>query len=612
MKLISDLTIKGVLACTLLASGTSVAQTFQEVSVAAGIDHYAAGNNPVMFMNGGVAWFDFNGDGWEDIYLPGGALADLLLVNDQDGTFTDLSISSGISALTTGHFTIGCSAADFDQNGYVDVLVTTDHSGPNLLLMNNGDGTFSENSANAGLTDVAFSVGASLGDYDQDGWVDIYITNWRNFEARDPTGEGYPDRLYHNNGNGTFTDVTDSQGLLSTEGCGLVGSFTDFDLDGDVDLLVGNDFGFELWAEENEIFQNNSGNFSDVSDSWLFNVGMSSMGIAGADYDEDGDLDYYITDKGANVLMRNDGSQFSDQAAFAGVESEWNLIGQTGFESWSWGTAFFDYDHDSDVDLFSTNGFIATVFPDENRLFSNGGSGQFTDVSIAAGVADPNIGRGCAVADYDHDGDLDILVVNCDTLGGSSRSQLLRNDVGNAQKWLKLNLQGTISNPEALGSTVRVFVDGRMLLRQMDGGGASYGSHHSKVIHFGLDSYETIDSVVVTWPSGLSENFGAQSTDQTLTLIEGNTLVSDAGINWAASVVAYPNPAQDHLTLRLIQPSTVRIKLLNYLGSVCFKWEGAGKSTRHHVKIPDHIRGVHSLIIEDGTGNQTVKKVLIQ
>lgn len=572
------------LALTLICQSGISQVHFTNTAAEAGIDHFAVpqSNLGVVVSTGGAAWFDFDNDGWEDLYLTGGTLPDKLYRNNQDGTFADVSQQTGIYNGSSAVSTTGVSTADINRDGFVDILVNTINEQSNVVFINQGDGTFSDMASVIGITDMALASGISIADYDEDGWLDLYYTNWRTIgQSGWPEETGYPDRLYHNNGDGTFTDVTPGSVLWSEFGCGLASSFTDFDLDGDVDLILANDYGAQAWSDSNRLFMNDNGMFTDVSISMQFDNGFNAMGIAGADYDEDLDMDYYITDTGPNSLFRNDGNVFTDVAAIAGVQSQYNWSDTTGqmivVPSWSWGTAFFDYDNDTYIDLFSSNGpLLGTLNSDENRLFKNNqASGTFDDVSAITGMNNRYRNSGCAVADYDKDGDLDMIVVGVDVVGSGnpSRTLLMKNEGGNINNWLEVSLSGTTSNPEAIGSILYLYVDGRTFIREVDSGGSSFYSHHSKVVHFGLGSYEYIDSLRVIWPQGNEQVLYQIGANQQVDVIESQGPVT-VQMTEEIDCILYPNPVQDKLNFRLSesisnsQSGFNRFEIVDLLGNV--------------------------------------------
>lgn len=504
------------LACLMLPV---YPQAFTEVSSQAGLGGRMFS---VTMIGGGCAFFDYDNDGWLDIYLVGGLNPDRLYHNNRDGTFTEKAMFIGFG-ITATLYTMGVVTGDIDNDGWRDVFVTTVGVGqsfhnlmPNLLFHNNRNGTFTDISHQAGIRDSSWSVAATMGDYNQDGYLDIHVVNYVDslgFIEDSITGDiigykhkGHRNFLYRNNGNNTFTNVAASM-QVDDRGTGLATAFTDYDNDYDADIFTVNDFG--EWIVPNRLYQNNfpANSFTDVSAASGADIGIYGMGIATGDYDEDGDLDYYFTNIGEKVLLNNSGSgTFTDVAAAAGVANGTiDTLNTTG-----WGCGFLDYDNDTWLDLFVANGyipvaeFIATGEKDPKKLFKNNMDGTFTDVSVMEGVSDSSKGRGFAYGDYDNDGDLDMLVLVTEedlVFPNNEHVLLFRNDIANGYNWLKLQLRGTTSNRDGFGSRVEAYAGGRKWIREIDGG-SSFASQHSSIAHFGLGSFTAVDSVVVIWPGG--------------------------------------------------------------------------------------------------------------
>ena len=458
--------------------------TFSDVSDSLGLQHICEVNE----MGGGAAFLDINNDGWEDIYITGGHRMDALYLNNMNGTFTEITLSAGLG-FTDSVATIGIVAGDIDNNAYPESFLTTELGAPNILLKNNGNNTFSDMSHTAGvLGDSLWSYSATFGDYNKDGYLDLYVGNYvtipifvydsmNNVIAFDhDCASNY---FYVNNGNNTFTEIISTLGIADTA-CNLATAFTDFDNDNDVDIMNANDFG--LWIQPNELFQNNYPNnsFTDISTVSNAAARMFGMGIAIGDYDQDMDLDYYITNIGRNVLLRNNSNlTFTDSTNAAGVEDEFIPTDTT--LATGWGTGFFDIDNDSYRDLFVANSYIEMNLPmsllDPDKLFHNNGDGTFTEISAAAGVNNPAKSRGFAYGDYDNDGDIDMLVIPIIALQSTDTTSILlyRNELNNTNQYLKVNLQGTVSNREAIGAHIRIHVGGQSWLYEV----SPSGSHAS-------------------------------------------------------------------------------------------------------------------------------------
>jgi len=472
-------------------------------------------SNIVEGTGAGCAFFDYNGDGFQDIYFVNGCwlqevsdnrgrdlrgkLANALYRNNRDGTFSDVTEDAGVGHRGYGS---GVSAADYDGDGDLDLYLL--NYGRNVLFRNDGDGTFTDVSEAAGLADPHWSLSAPWLDFDGDGDLDVYVANYLEYddgEFRDfYAAAGYPgplsydsqpDRLYRNNGDGTFTDVTDESGVVCPNGRAMSAATTDFNGDGILDIYVAND------ATPNCYFVGNGrGKFREVGLDWgvAFAEGgqaASSMGPVIGDVNGDGRLDAYIPDMGYGCLLINEGDVFFDKTATSRLAA---ISGQyTG-----WGGALLDYDNDGHLDIFVANGNAHHEYSEEDVLVRNNGKGQFIDVANSAGAyfREKYVGRGVATADYDNDGDVDILVIN---LNGPAK--LLRNDGGNRNQWLRVAPRYAGTKVEVIGTRVTVHAGNMTLLRQVSGA-MGYLSYSDTRLHFGLGNHETADEVEIRWPDG--------------------------------------------------------------------------------------------------------------
>ncbi|HIA07214.1 MAG TPA: hypothetical protein EYN71_11055 [Flavobacteriales bacterium] len=504
-----------------LSSAICMGQGYVEESTSLGIEHLHIGP---MLMGGGAAFLDFDADGYEDLYLTGGTAADKLYRNNGNSTFTDVTLSAGIIG-TDSINTMGVVAGDLDNDGFKEIFVTTWDGYANILFQNNGDGTFQDVSFSAGIIDSALSVSATLGDVNKDGFLDIYVGNYIDLSVVAPNGFDYTcyaNYLYINNGNNTFTESGLAYGVADT-GCALAVAFTDFDDSGDMDVYLANDFG--KWVLPNALYENNypTPNHSNITISAGVNDSIFGMGIAIGDYDEDGDFDYYITNLGRNVLRQNQGNgTLDDYTDTAGVT---NTYTDSTFMAVGWGTAFFDYDNDTYLDLIVSNGyipadsFIYNTPSNPNKLYRNTGGVAFQDVSDGTGFNDTTIGRGLAIGDYNYDGAIDVVVgvVYIDTTNGNRT--LVYNNGEQGNNWLKISLQGVITNRDAFGSHVIVYAAGRQFIREVDGG-SSHLSHSSSTLHFGLGSIPMVDSIVVSWLNGGKDTLLNVAVNQQVHLVE--------------------------------------------------------------------------------------------
>jgi hypothetical protein len=504
-------------------------------------------------MGSGCGWIDFDQNGLLDLYLVNGAatrvytpkqsLRSVLYRNNGDGTFTDVTAKAGVGA--EGLFGMGVAVGDYDNDGFPDLLVLG--YGRCILYHNNGDGTFSDVTSRAGVQNSGlWASSAAWFDYDNDGKLDLVIANYvdwspeRNFYCGDhgpgmrsychpDDFHGQPPTLYHNNGDGTFTDVSKSSGVGLKSGNGLGVVTFDYDNDGWQDIFIANDH------MPNFLFHNNrDGTFREVG--YTAGVAVSvdgqfeaGMGTDAADTTGDGRLDLIVghLDMQLARLYQNMGDQTFDDATLR------SKLSYATYHISTFGTRFMDYDNDGARDLFMANGHVldnvqlyhqGTTYAEPKLMFRNNGHGVFENVSDRLGpdFQLPRVSRGAAIADFDNDGDLDILVNNCD-----QPPQLLRNDGGNANHWLQIFLIGTKSNRDGVGARVKVSA-GDLVLYDERKGGMSYQSAQDPRLHFGLGKHTTVDSLEIVWPSGMKTKLANLKSDQIITVKEGVGLVDRA------------------------------------------------------------------------------------
>ena len=494
----------------------------------------------VETFGSGVAWLDYDNDGFLDLYFANGAnLAtkspspgNMLLHNTGRATFVDVTAPAGVGG--NGGFATGVAVGDYDADGLLDIFVT--HFGPNVLYRNDGGGTFTDVALKAGLGESSrWSSSAGFFDYDRDGDLDLYVVNYLDYRLEENPHcgfqkEGYRmychpsyfdgslDELYRNDGDGTFTDVSLEAGVANPSGKGLGVTFADFDLDGDIDIYVAND------AVRNFLYRNDGGTFLDVA--YSAGVGydtdgkpQAGMGADSADADGDGLPDIFVTNFSdeLNALYRNRGRlEFEDVSESRGLRSTLLPLG--------FGTKLFDFDNDSDLDIYVTNGHVIDnihlynpqlSYAQKDLLYENV-AGHFQDISAVSGPAFQieSVGRGAAVGDYDNDGDLDIVVSNC------GRSPvLMRNDGGNRNHWIAIRVRGAESNSFGLGAKVRVEAGGRVQLKEINNV-ASYLSSHDSRLHFGLGRERNVKRIEIIWPSGKKQTLRDIPADQTLLIEE--------------------------------------------------------------------------------------------
>lgn len=460
-------------------AGPSV--VFEDVTDAAGV---AAPHSAAYFITG-QAWGDFDGDGHDDLYTTSAWSANRLWRNLGDGGF-ELHDPDGAHALEQ-RASGGTTFVDYDGDGLLDLLVLA--RGRHTLLKGQPGGGFVDVTDAAGLAREGEGESAAWGDFDGDGHLDLYIVHWY-FQGK----EGSPkqrDVLYRNNGDGSFTDITDRLDDERTHGPGFAALWFDYDNDGDLDLYVLNDkhFGNVLWRNDGPGCDGWC--FADVSETSGAQHPADAMGIAVGDYDNDGDLDVAFTGTNELILLENHTAQgspeFAEATQSAGVAIE---------EGIGWGLAFADFDNDGWLDLYVNIGH-----PDEpgNRLFLNNGDGSFRDVSVASGANDAGVSTGLAVADYDRDGDLDFVVGN---RGDSYRLYANRLDPDGAEDWLRVVLNGPAGGfSSAVGARVRLVTDdGREQIREARIG-SGLGGNHGFGLHFGLGSAQPA-RLEIRWPDG--------------------------------------------------------------------------------------------------------------
>ena len=507
----------------------------------------------------GVAFYDYDNDGWLDIFLVNGSRLEgfpkgeeptsHLFKNNRDGTFTDVTAKAGVARSGWGQ---GVCIGDYDNDGYEDLFVS--YFGKNVLFHNNGDGTFTDVSEKAGVAGNGkrWNSGCAFVDYDRDGKLDLFVANYIDMDlATAPVPESGPclykavmvacgppglkggkNILYHNNGDGTFKDVSEAAGILSANGTYGLGVLTgDFDNDGWPDIYVAND------STASALYQNKKdGKFVDIaleSGCALSPDGkpQAGMGVSAADYDLDGNLDIVKTNFAGDTpsLYHNQGgANFEDTTFTAGLGLHTQYLG--------WGCGFFDMDNDGWADILICNGH---VYPEVEQLKTEAGyaqrkllyrnlrNGRFEDVSLSAGagISEPVASRGCAFGDFDNDGDLDVVV---NTVNGYP--QLLRCDLRTGNNWIKVRTIGTKSNRSGIGARLRCVtrIGGESKPHEQidevrSGGG--YFSQSDLRVHFGLGKAEKVEILEIRWPSGMVDVLKDVRVNQVIYVKEGTGIV---------------------------------------------------------------------------------------
>lgn len=505
-------------------------------------------------MGSGCAVFDYDNDGDLDVYLVQGTLLDEKkklsdarfpplsdwkpgnrlfrneLIPSGKLRFVDMTEKSGLGYVGFG---MGVATGDYDNDGFVDLYLT--NLGSNALFHNNGNGTFTDITQQANVDDPRWSTSAAFLDYDRDGDLDLYVCNYVDFTVKthkrcySPTGEqdyctpaAYRPllhRLFRNDGKGQFTDVSVASGIGKIPGPGLGVTCADFNRDGWVDIYIANDGAANfLWMNQGKGVFEETGLLSGAAYA-MDGIARAGMGATAGDFDNDGDEDILVTNlaREGSTLYRNDG-----RGNFHDATTEFNLA-QSSFLSTGFGTAWFDYDNDGRLDLFTANGAVTMVatqksspypFQQRNQLFHNEGTG-FRDVTTSAGAAMQvsGVSRGAAFGDLDNDGDVDLVVSH-----NNGAARLLLNEATGKHNWLAVKLAGTKDNRDGIGAIVTVFRKGQPPLVRRAHGDGSYLSASDMRVHFGLDTATEIETVVVQWPNGTKESWAKIPVNKLITL----------------------------------------------------------------------------------------------
>ena len=500
-------------------------------------------------LGAGGAFLDYDTDGDLDLYLvnsgdlPGESSSEsytsVLYRNNGNGTFTNVTSGAGVG--NTGNYGIGAACGDYDNDGDPDLYVT--NFGPNVLYRNNGDGTFTNVTQTSGVGDPLWGSSATFLDYDRDGNLDLYVVNYLRYPLDFPHApcevdgirilchpknyDGAPDRLFRNNGDGTFTNVSEAAGFKGVEGPhsgkGLGVVAADFDNNGDVDIYVAND------DTPNYLYYNNGdGTFTEMGllagCAYSFNgVAQAGMGVDAGDYNGDGFLDIFVTNLSyeTNALYKNNGDgTFSDVIYAAHLGDESFLF--VGF-----GTRFFDFDNDGHLDIFIANGHIIDniaqvtdilTYAQRNQLFHNNGNGTFSEVSFNSGTyfQRESVSRGAIFGDFDNDGDCDIVTTQV-----NQPAQLLRNEGGNHQNWLRVKLVGVISNRDGIGARLTLRTGSRSWVQEVRTGSSIMCSNDPRC-HFGLGDNSIVDRLEILWPSGIVQILEKVTANQEIFVIESS------------------------------------------------------------------------------------------
>ncbi len=513
--------------------------TNEEIPKGLFADPFEFANRHLIRMNGsGAAWIDIENDGDWDLYLVNGAggpeTTNALYTNEGDGTF--LPVGRACGALDDGEG-MAVSVADYDNDGFSDLFVT--NFGDFVLLHNNGDGTFANVTKKAfpGGVEERWYGGSAWGDIDGDGLLDLYVAGYVDLsKSRGNVGlrfpmdfHGFPNTLYRNNGDGTFSDVSEQAGVADGFRKSMQVMLADFNGDNRPDIFIAND------TDPSGLYLNRGDwTFKEFSGPSGVSSTDGSMGVTWGDYNGDGLMDLYVsnyTGEADLLLTMIDNTSSNDGIVRNSIfEADFNSpeVLQRTWGKVGWGAGFVDMDNDADLDLFVANGHLNSVSGnnrDENLLFENSGDGRFRDVSVPSGATDAGkrIHRAAVFGDYDGDGRVDLYIVNNGEEAYDDESDrsgvLLRNTSPDAGHWIKIRLQGTKSNRDAFGTKLKVDAGGKIQIREHVSG-EGYFSSNAQEVHVGLGDSATIDTLTITWPSGKVQTLTDVPADQVLTLIE--------------------------------------------------------------------------------------------
>ncbi|WCO00509.1 FG-GAP-like repeat-containing protein [Psychroserpens ponticola] len=518
-------------------------------------------------IGNGITFYDYNNDGWDDITLATQAGEPIRFFKNMNGVFIEetLNIPTNTSQMKQVNW------VDFDNDGHLDVFVTSNASG-NKLYRNDGNYNFLDVTIQSQLpTDNIKTYGASWGDYNKDGFLDVFLSN------RDLAGV-IPNYLYKNNGDGTFSNVSETAGILNTSNLSFCSAFFDFNNDGLQDIYVSKDRD----SNKNVLYKNNGdGTFSDVSESSNTDLYIDAMSVTIDDYNSDGWLDIYVTNTpSGNIFLQNNGDETFTNVAVANG---------TDFGSIAWGAVFLDAENDMDLDLYvsglldgSNANFLSAAF------YENDGFGNFT-ISTTGFVNDNRESYSNAIGDIDNDGFSDIVVSNAD----NDNIFVWKNETQSTNNWLKINLVGTQSNKKGVGSLIEISVNGVKQYRYTLCGEGYLGQNSSSEI-FGLGDHDNVDYIKVNWLSGIEDVHFNVSVNQTLNLVEGEKLSSESYISSKPKI--YPNPVLDVVTIENSKPMR-EIKLTNTLGQVVFSKLFVNHVTSTEIDISNLHIGQYILIV---------------
>ncbi len=590
MMQISTRLIPIVLILVLIAPPADAQIKFQNNANAVGIN-FTYGDNA---FGGGVSFHDFDGDGWDDLSLSTQNQDSLAFFRNVNGTTFQQIFPTLVPHTGTAEQLLW---TDFDNDGDQDLFVTAYKTG-NKLYRNDGGLNFTDITAEAGIpADSMPSYAACIGDYDRDGFVDIYLTN------RTEPGFIYYNHLLRNLGNGSFEDVTLATGTADPGKAPLAVMFVDINGDLYPDLYIAQDK-----FHGNTLLKNNGdGTFSDISVSSGANSIVDGMGITAGDYDNDGDLDLYFSNSplGGNILLRNEGNEtFTDVTATLGLAHNGTC----------WGVSFLDYDNDADLDVYSSAVYYPFINNPASHLYTQTGNGTFSITTNAGFAGDSALSYSNAVGDWNRDGYPELAVHNIIPHG----FHFWQNNANSTNTWIKIHLRGVQSNRDAVGSLIEIYANGIHQIRYTHCG-TSYLAQNSGWEMVGLDRSSKVDSLIVHWPSGIMDAYYNLGANQHLELTEGETNTPSTEVEGELVLTSFriaPNPARDRVKfeIQVNHSTTCTLEIRDIRGRILSNHSfllNQGKSI-HYQEIKHLTPGLYLVQLRHPDGSQASQKLLIQ
>lgn len=588
----------------------------------------------VTDLGGGVIVIDYDNDGWEDLYLPGGAQLDKLYKNMGDGTFKDVTDPIFAKHNNLSSYTQGGTAFDYDKDGYKDIFEACKRK--DLLWRNRGDGTFINYSQPANIVaplEENASHGASFGDVDGDGDNDMYVARWIWYlkEDTDPhtgnliqTLKGFENHFYINNNNGTFTE-RGREFAVNDSGTTNIALFFDFDKDGDLDIFSGNDYGMNVLP--NHVYKNlmaETGivSFVEVAKELGLDAELYTMTVTPNDFDRDRKFNIYNTSIGGEFLFKEEGGIYKSVAKDIGLPEIYDSTG--GAPPISWATVFTDFDNDGWDDMYVQHGYLPLIIGDfasnihDTSRFYHSNQGTFTDVTLTDGVIFDGRGRGATSFDYDKDGRMDIVIGSVNVIPGVNTKdyQVFRNvtPYRSDRNWIQIGCKAIRTAPEAIGTTIEVWENGVCHMRQVTTGGGMV-SCASLIQHFGIGSATVIDSVVLYWPMTkdlyrqVDRYYNVQANQRIFytQAIENTTVTNEIE---ETNISVYPSIASSVITIRgMRSDEDANYEIITLLGQKIAEF--SGRKNEVELPISSLTPGQYFVKVSTATATRVLKFIKI-